>query len=712
MAAPTSFPAVDADGLARREDRRLLTGRGLYVHDVVRAGMLHAAFVRSVEARATIGPPALAAALEVPGVVAAFDGSATAGLGTGAPNPLLPIVDAPPCPLLALDRVDYVGQPVAVVVARSAAAAREGAACVEVAYSATNAATDREPEGEPAARVRHVSGDADAARIAATTVALRHVQARVVALTMEPRAAVAEWDPSAGTLHAWVGTQTPSRARADVARVLGLPPDRVRVTAPDVGGAFGAKSSLGPEELVVAWLARELRGCVKWTATRSEEFTSGAHGRGATLEGELSLDRQGRFAALRARLRFPLGAWLPFSGIVPARNAARILPGPYRVAHVDVDARADRSNAAPVTIYRGAGRPEAALLMERLVERAARHAGIDPVELRLRNLVPPDALPWTLPSGEVLDSGDYPAALRHATDAFAYADERAAQAARRAAGEVVGIGVAVYVEPCGQGWESARVTLGADGSVHVASGSSAQGQGHETSYAAIAADALGCDPARVTVVHGDTALCPEGIGALASRSIAIGGSAVALAALDAAARRDAGEPLPLTVERRYTAPAEAWSYGCVIARVAIDRDTGALAVERVVWADDAGRVVSPKLVEGQLLGGLAQGLGQALMERVVYDDGGQLLTGSLMDYAAPRAADVPPVELVSLSTPTPANALGARGVGEAGCIGVPAALLNSAADALAPFGEPDLDFPLTPERLWRAMNEPTTGSPR
>ena len=697
-------PAAADARPARREDRRLLTGRGRYVHDLSWPGMLHAAFVRSPYGRARIDAVDLSAARDAPGVVAAYDGRATAGLGVAAPNPLLPVHDAPPGPLLAVDRIDHVGQPLAVVVARSASEARHAAGLVAPDCTPEPARPDHDASRPAVAEVHHVvAGPTDAAA-PALTVAVGHAQPRVVALALEPRAAVARWDEETGTLHAWIGTQSPARARDDVARVLGLDADRVRVVSPDVGGAFGARSSLGPEELVVAWLAHALRAAVGWSASRAEEFTAGPHGRGARLSGELSLDAAGRFLELRARMSFPLGAWLPFSAVVPARNAARILPGPYRVARIDVHARADASSAAPVTIYRGAGRPEAALLMERLVERAARAAAIDPVELRRRNLVPADAMPWPLPGGDTLDSGDYDAALRRACETFGYDAERRAQARRRAAGELVGIGLALYVEPCGQGWESARVTLEADGSVRVDSGSSAQGQGRETSYAAIAAEALGCPPASVSVVHGDTGRCPDGIGALASRGTAIGGSAVLVAAREAAARRAAGEAPPIVASSRYEAPAEAWSYGCVIARMSIDADTGRPSVERVVWADDAGRVVSPALVEGQLLGGLAQGLGQALLERIVYDDEGQLLTGSLMDYAVPRADDLPEIELVSLSTPTPANALGARGVGEAGCIGVPAALLNAAADALAPFGEPDLDFPLTAERLWRALN--------
>lgn len=688
--------------LARVEDPRLLTGRGCYVHDVSLPGMLHAVFVRSVYPRARILSMDASGAWAVEGVVAIVTGHDIAGLTLPPPNDLLQNLRAEPTPLMPTQSIRSVGQALALVLARSAEAARQAAEAVWFDCEAEPSQNDLADGAPVVASVRHHTGDAPPA--GATVVRAVQQQPRVAAMALEPRAAVVRWDEAAGQLDAWLPTQAPSRARADIARLLNLAAERVRVIAPDVGGAFGAKSSLGPEELVLAWAARAHRCALKWTATRSEEFTSGVHGRGAHLQGELALDAQGRFLHLGARLRFPVGAWLPFSAVAPARNTARILPGPYRVGGVDISAQVETSDAAAVTIYRGAGRPEATLLMERLVERAARRLGLDPLALRRRNLIEPDQMPWATPTGEVLDAGDYRAVLERAANAFGYEAERAEQARRRAAGDWVGLGTALYIEPCGQGWESARVSLLADGTVEVASGSSAQGQGHETSYATIAATALGCEPARVRVRHGDTAHCPEGVGALASRSMAIGGSAVLLAAQEAARRRAAGEALPITAEQVYTAPAEAWSYGCVMARLAIDADTGRPRVERIVWADDAGQIVSPQLAEGQLLGGLAQGLGQALFERLVYDADGQLVTGSLMDYAMPRADDMPPVELHSQHVPTNANALGAKGVGEAGCIGVPAALLNAAADALSPCGEPELDFPLTAERLWRAMS--------
>ena len=686
-------------GFARREDQRLLTAQGRYVHDLSRPGMLFAAFARSAYAHGRIVTMDLDAARAAPGVVAVFDGTALGALRMPASNPAWPLPEATQVPVMPRDAVRAVGQALAVVVARDAASAQAAAALVWAECESDPA--DAEATLPPAPVFRHGAPIPPSTTPAVEVVATHH-QPRVVALAMEPRAIVAEGDAD-GALCVWLGTQSPSRARADIAQALGMASKDVRVVVPDVGGAFGAKSSISPEELVVAWLARELRACVKWTASRSEEFTAGCHGRGASLSGRLRLGDDGSFRHLEARLRFPLGQWQPYSAVVPARNAARILPGPYRVPSVDIESTSAYEHAAPVNIYRGAGRPEATLLTERLVERAARRIGIDPVELRRRNLIPAASMPYRTPTGETFDAGDYGAALDRACELFDYAGECTRRDERRRRGEVVGIGVGLYVEPCGQGWESARVTLRADGIVTVASGSCPQGQGHETSYAAIAASALGIDPAAVSVQQGDTASCPEGVGALASRSMAIGGSAVLLAARRAARRRDAGEPLPLTEEERYTAPAEAWSYGCVIAGLRIDRDTGKPHIERIVWADDAGHIVSPTLAHGQLLGGLAQGVGQAMLERIVYDDDGQLMTGSLMDYAVPRADDIPPVAIASLHRPTDANALGAKGVGEAGCIGVPAALLNAAADALSPFGEPDLDFPLTPERLWQAM---------
>jgi carbon-monoxide dehydrogenase large subunit len=483
---------------------------------------------------------------------------------------------------------------------------------------------------------------------------------------------------------------------------------------PDVGGAFGSRASVSPEELALALLARHLESLgpsitLRWRSTRSEDFVAGPHGRGSRLQGALWITPQGRVLGLRAQLHFTLGAWLPYSSVVPLRNATRILPGPYAIHQVDIQGVATRSHAAPVGIYRGAGRPEAAILMETLIEQAARRVGIDPMQCRKENLIRSDAMPYMTATGEQLDSGDYAALLDRACERFNYSAERHHQSQRRQQGEWVGIGAALYVEPCGKGWESARVDWFEDGRIRVASGAPAQGQGHATTYAQLTAKTLGCDLAQVDVIMGDSQYCPQGIGALASRSIAIGGSAILQACNRLLQMREQGQPLPLSAEEIYLSQ-EAWASGCVIVRLCIDAETGAPSIERLVWVDDAGNILQPALAHGQLVGGAAQGIGSALLERLVYDQQGQLLTGSFMDYALPRADQMPPIEIESLCSPSPLNPLGAKGVGEAGCIGVPAAILNAARDALSPIGEFDLQFPLLPEQLWRILMQANESS--
>jgi carbon-monoxide dehydrogenase large subunit len=690
----------------RREDSALLRGKGCFGQDVVMPDACHIAFVRSPQAHAQLQGIHTEAALRIDGVLAVLTSAELGQHAMPAHNPLLDVVQDTAFPLLAHDTVAYVGQPVAVVVARNRAIARQAAEAVSLSLHTLPAHNDFASE-DATTRTQHHSGHmpTDSAHVVAT-----HIRSpRVSAMPLEPRACSAMVHGAQTDAHhpyrmtVWLGTQTPSRAQADVARVLGMATEQVRLISPDVGGAFGAKASVSPEDLLTALTAHHMQRSVQWVASRSDDFVAGMQGRGSLLQGRLHVNAQGLLEGLWARLHFTLGAWLPFSAVVPLRNAARILPGPYALANLDIEGLATRAHAAPVNIYRGAGRPEAALLMETLIEQAARQCGIDPVDLRLRNLIPSQAMPYTTPTGEVLDSGDYALALRTACAQFDYPHARTVQAQRRQQGELVGIGLALYIEPCGQGWESARVTWHADGRVTVASGAPAQGQGHVTTFAQLAADLLGCEATQVDVHLGNTALCPPGIGALASRSIAIGGSAIAKACGSVLARQQAGEALPITAEEKFTAQ-EAWSYGCVIAQMRIDADTGTPTIERISWVDDAGHVLQPQLVHGQLIGGAAQGLGQAMMERLVYDEQGQLITGSLMDYAIPRAADMPPVDISSLHTPSPNNLLGAKGVGEAGCIGVPAALMNAARDALSPLGEFDLQLPLASEQLWRALS--------
>ena len=689
-----------------RDDETLIRGLGFYVQDAAPDQALHVAFVRSDHAHAQVLEVDASAAMALPGVVAVWQASDVTGVVTPGVNPLWPPLQDMPMPLLAGPLVEHVGQAVAMVLAQDAATAQEAALLVQVSLEALPTGATDDPGASVVHQVAHTHGQAQG-QVAVVARADLTVP-RLLAMAMEPRACVAQWQGDNQRLKVWLGSQTPARAQADIARALGLALPQVHLISPHVGGAFGSKASISPEDILVALAAHRLRTTVQWKASRSEEFLSGQHGRAARLQGQLAVDAQGHFLSLQAQLHYTLGAWLPYSALVPMRNAARILPGPYRVDRCDITGQSRRSHTAPVGIYRGAGRPEAALLMETLIDQAARLGGLDPVQLRLRNLIDASAMPYRTPTGETLDSGDFPQLLRLACERFGYDQERERQRQRRAQGEWVGLGVALYVEPCGQGWESARVTWHADGQVSVASGSPDQGQGHATTFGHIAASTLGVPFAQVQVLMGDTDLCPPGTGALASRSTAIGGSAVLQACQTLRDQRAHGQPLPLTAEARFESQ-EAWASGCVLVRMSVDAATGQARIERLLWVDDAGLSLQPDLVRDQLIGGAAQGIGQALMEQMVYDSEGQLLTGSLMDYAVPRADDMPPIELHSLHTPSPLNPLGAKGVGEAGCIGVPAAIMNAARDALSPLGEVDLQLPLRAEQLWLALQAKTSG---
>jgi carbon-monoxide dehydrogenase large subunit len=704
-AAPSTLARQDK--YSRREDAALLKGRGRFVGDLAPQGMLQAFFVRSPYAHARIARIDVTAAAASAGVAAVLTAADFSGVRSPRVNSLVPGIRLVEGDLLSITHVRAVGEPVALVVADGIAQAEAAAALLEVDYEDLppvlpfGGATTAQAQDEVVAQVDFGAGSLP--RVP-PTAAVAIEMPRVSPAPMEPRAALVEWDAANECMTAWLSTQTPSRAREDLALCLGLPLESVRVVASDVGGAFGGKASIFPEDLLVAHAARRLGRPVRWQSTRAEDLQYGTHGRGSRSRGAIWIDGAQKVVAVDAAFEFSLGHWLPYSAGAPLRNAHRIVPGPYRVEHQQAHARASMSNTAAVNIYRGAGRPEAAVLMERLLDAAAAAASIDPLELRLRSVWPRDALPATLPNGSVLDRCDLPGLLAQAADAFQYTMRRAEQSRRRAAGEVVGIGIGLYVEPCGSGWESARITCTAPGQYTVMTGASSQGQGRETAYSIIAAEALDCDAAQVQVIHGDTAACPAGIGALASRSTAIGGSAVLEAARQLRHELAAGAALPHTVEVVHDASNEAWASGCVMCQVTVDADTGELEIEQVEWVDDAGRVIDPVLVRGQMMGGMAQGIGQVLMERIVYDEQGQLVTGSFMDYAIPRADDMPrSVRFHSRSTTSAANPLGAKGVGEAGCIGVPAALLNAAYDALGNRPGLQLDFPLTPDKLWRAL---------
>ncbi|MCC5987563.1 MAG: xanthine dehydrogenase family protein [Pararhodobacter sp.] len=696
----------------RREDDALLRGQGRFVDDLAPQGALHMAVFRAPVASARIEMLDVDDARAAPGVAAVFTADDLGVMPAAGVNRLIEGAPLKPMVVLAQGRVAAAGQPVAVVVAESRAAAEEAAEQIML---------DTEPDVPADSCHRVAEWQTGQAGEEATQVAVTLSHPRVAPFAMEPRAALAV--PEGEALTVWLSTQTPHRARDDLQRMLGLAAGALRVVAPDVGGAFGGKASIYPEDVLCAFAALRLGRAVSWRATRGEDFLAATHGRGARSDAELALDGEGRITRLTARHEFAMGYWMPYSAYAPVSNAGRILPGPYIAASVDIAVDVRLSDAPAINIYRGAGRPEAAMLIERAMDKAARAAGLDPFEIRRRNIIPASAFPYHSPTGETFDSGDYAELLDKLEAASDYAALRQRQAERRAAGEVVGLGLALYIEPCGRGWETAKLTLLPDGRFRALTGASAQGQGRETAFAQLLADELGTEPAQIEVGEGDSAALDNGIGALASRSTAIGASAMLRAARALrervqglmggnafpgwqAAAKSLAAQLPLTVEETYTAQAEAWASGAVLAEMAIDRDTGAARVEGITWVDDAGRVLNPMLVEGQLMGGMAQGLGAALMERLVIDGDGQLLTGSLMDYAVPRAADMPArLRLEKIATDTDANEFGAKGVGEAGCIGIPAAILNAAQDALSPFTERDLALPLTSERLWRAMND-------
>jgi carbon-monoxide dehydrogenase large subunit len=753
--------------LRRREDHRLLVGAGRYVDDLRPPGCLHLLLLRSPHAHARVARLDVEAARRAPGVVAVVVGAEVRHLAPMPVNRIVPDMRVPPHPIIADGILHAAGTPVAAVVGESVYAARDAVDLIDAAYEPLPGLPEPEravaagapvlfPDIERNRSFTRTLREGDAARgvaAAAQVVSLRVSQQRLAGVAMEPRVALASFDSSTEELTIWVSCQAPFRIRAEVARLLGLPESRVRVIAPDVGGGFGVKSGPYREEVLLAWLSRRLGRPVKWVATRSEDHITTNHSRGSVSDSELAVDADGRITALRARITSPLGTALLNAAGGSPWNHARLLPGCYVVPSCDITVTGALTTTTPVAAYRGAGRPEACFVIERLMDQAARALGIDPAEIRRRNFIPPGAFPFKTATGQIYDSGDYPEALERALAAADYDGLRREQAARRARGEIVGIGLAAYVEPCALGWESGSLKVERSGRVTAITGSSAHGQGHETTFAQIVADHLGVTPDDVNVIHGDTRSGPEGFGTFGSRSVALGGSALQRVALEvrekgrriAAGLLEAAAPDVVSVtggfhvaglpERRVTwqqvataaygpghgipagdtpgleattyfqPDAEVWTFGTILCALSIERETGRPIIERLVWIDDAGTVINPLLAEGQLHGSLAQGFGQTLLEAIVYDEDGQLVTGTLMDYAVPRADEVPDALIEKTCTPSPLNPLGAKGVGEAGCIGIPPAVVNAAVDALAPFGVTHLDMPLTPARLWEALRK-------
>ena len=694
-------------GIARFEDARFLTGKATFVDDIKLPAMLHGAFVRSPYAHGRLRALAVNDAQRAPGVRAILTAADASGL-EAFPLPVRSAeVDGKRMhPVFAEHSVHYVGQPLALVVADSADRAADGADRVAVDLEELRPTIDPQRSREVLLRARFGRADLDAAFGAAAHVTRARIEApRLIAAPLEPRAVVASVAGDVLTL--WLSAQDHHRQLAGLGTVLGRGPDRLRIIVPDVGGAFGSKGVPQAETVAVALAALRLGRPVKWAETRTESSLAVYQGRGLQIEAELALDDDGRMLALRARVVADLGAFLYSTTPVAPLTCARLLAGPYAIPAIGVEVVGVRTNKVPTGPYRGAGRPEAALALERLVDVAALEAGIDRVELRRRNLV--HRFPHDNGLGLTYDSGDYDGALTAALELANYRGLTHETARARAAGGLAGVGLALYVERVGPGWESASVAIDADGHVIVRTGASSHGQGHETTFAQIAADALGVDPAAVEVRSGDSWEIPSGMGTFASRSTTIGGSAILLAAGEVRERLGAGESPPLEANARFELPGPVFSSGAYVAAVTIERSTGEVRVTKVVAVDDCGFVVNPLLAEGQVVGGLVQGIGEALYEQVGYDEDGQPLAVNFHSYRLPTALSVPPITTALRETPSPWNPLGAKGVGEGGSIGTPAAVANAVADALRQIGVHHIDLPFTPSRVWAAISRAPGG---
>ena len=778
---------VTAIGVAvkRTEDIRFITGKGHYVDDVNRPGQAYAYFLRSPHAHATLDKIDTAAALKSPGVVAIFTGDDIAADKVGGLicGWMIHSKDGSPMkagahPALAQGKVRYVGDHVAVVIADTYAQARDAGEMIEVRYGELPAAVDTAKAANPGEpQVHDVAANntifnwhiGDKAATEAAFASAAHVTKldltnnRLIPNAMEPRAAVGEYDSGADALTLYTTSQNPHVARLVLSAFVGLAPEhKFRVIAPDVGGGFGSKIFIYPEETVCVWAARKINRPVKWTAERTESFLSDAHGRDHVTHAELALDAAGKITALRVHTIANLGAYMStFSSSVPTYLYGLLLSGQYDIANIYCEVDAVYTNTAPVDAYRGAGRPEATFLIERIVELAARETGRDSIEFRRMNFV--KSFPHQTPVLLNYDAGDYGAALDRALELADYKGVAQRKAASAAKGKLRGVGVSAYIEACGLApskavgslgagvglWESAEVRVNPIGTVEVLTGSHSHGQGHETTFAQLVSGRLGIPMENVSIVHGDTDKVQFGMGTYGSRSGAVGMAAVskALDKIEAKAKKVAGHVLEasegdiefkdgkFTVKgtdksidfgsvalNAYTAhkfdgqelepglkETAFWDptnftfpAGVHICELEIDPETGVVTIDRWTAVDDFGKLINPMIVEGQVHGGIAQGVGQALLEGAHYDGAGQLLTASYMDYCMPRADDLPSFNVDTVETPCPSNPLGLKGCGEAGAIASPPAVINALTDAL---GHEDVTMPATPQVVWRAAQK-------
>ncbi len=759
--------------IKRFEDPRLVTGHGAFVGDLTLPDILHAAVLRSQHAHARLRGVEVSAARALPGVVAVLTGADIAGVLAGIPTRAMTgeravdALQAPEYPLLAHDKVCYVGQPIAVVVAQDLYVARDAVELITVDYEPLVPVLDPDAAARDDAPVIHEAmgtnvamrlhqraGDLEGAFAQADhVVRQRYVVQRVVPAPLETRGVLAQYQPQEDLLTVWNATQAPHRVKHFLVHLLQRPEQTVRVVAPDVGGSFGVKDCLFPEDVLIPYLALRLRRPVKWIEERRENMLA-YHGRGHSLDIEAAVRRDGALLGIRVYVVADIGAYFLLTTPSAPFNVCRRIIGPYHIPAISIELVGVLTNKTSTGAYRGTDSPEAAFGIERTMDLIAHDLELDPAEVRRRNFIPPDAFPYQAATGLTYDSGNYVQGMERALELLDYPPWRAKARQQKPDEPLIGIGLATFLKSSGAAGdhrvESAEVTITPSGDIIVYTGISPHGQGSETSFAQIVADEMGVYPAQVRVRHSDTALFPFGEGTSASRGLIVGGSAVyavvqetrqhlahlasellacpaedigfqngltfnrhrpeeqltflqLVAAASSRAHRSVEGGRGLVVSGTYTLPGAPFSFGAHAVVVEVSRETGQVTILRYVGVHDCGRIVNPRLVEGQIIGGIAQGLGQALTEDVVYSPEGQPLTGSLLDYALPKAHEMPPLILETLEVPSPTNPLGAKGIGSVSTVPAPAAVANAVLDALASFGVRHLDTPLTAEKIWRAM---------
>ncbi len=771
--------------MKRREDPRFIQGKGSYVANLSLPNMAYLAVKRSPYAHAVIKKINTKKAKALPGVIGVFTGEDTAALGNLPSGWNVPNIKVPVQRVLQTDKVRHVGDRVAIVVAESPSIAADALDLIEVDYEPLPAVTDARKATEKGAPLVHDSvpdnvsytwalgnkEETDKAFASADkVVTIDLTNQRLIATAIEPRAALAQWDPYKEEMTLWTTSQNPNLTRVVLsAFLLGIPEHKLRLIAPDVGGGFGSKIPTYPEEVLVPWAAKQIGRPVKWVATRSESAMSDTQGRDHVTVASLALKKDGTITGLRVQTWANNGAYISLvASLIPTAFYITLLSGLYKIPAIYGEMWGTLTNTVWVDAYRGAGRPEAAYVVERLVDNAARELKMDPIEFRRKNFIAPSEFPYQTPVALQYDSGNYGAVMDKAVQLADYKAMRKHQEEARKQGKLVGIGIGACIEASGPApskvagalggvtgfWESGGIRVHATGKVTVLTGAHTHGQGHETTFAQIVADQLGIDVNDTDVSHGDTAVIPNGMGTYGSRSTSVGGSALVKSAekvrkkmmkiaahlLEASEQdmvydQDAGKVyvkgspgkskafgelafaaytahnLPEGVEPgleedAYYDPANfTYPNSVHIAQVEVDPETGEVKIQRYVAVDDVGKVINPLIVEGQVTGGVVQGVGQALTEEGAYDENGQLLTGNLNEYAVPRAELLPMIETGRTETPSPHNPLGVKGVGEMGTIASTPTIANAVIDALAPYGVKHLDMPLTPEKIWRAMQK-------